>query len=93
MKNFNNVKLGGYMEYQGGTLDRLWSTTDAAHATHPTPGGKDMQMWWNFSTTPHYAKIISSRVIHQGCQRTVTRNKKYWTTNPFNDWRKPITGH
>ena len=48
MKNLNDVKLGGYMEYQGGTLDRLWSTTNATHATYPTTGEKDMRMWWNF---------------------------------------------
>ena len=47
-KNRNRVKLGGYMEYRGGTSDQLWSTTNNTHASNPTTGGKDMQTWWNF---------------------------------------------
>ena len=42
MKNLNSVTLGGYTEYQGGTLGRLCSTTDTTHATQPTQGDKDM---------------------------------------------------
>ena len=47
-ENPQQRKLGGYMECRGGTLDHLWSTNNATHVTHPTTGGKDMQMWCNF---------------------------------------------
>ena len=45
MRNLNSVKIGGYMAYQGGTSDRLWSTANDTNDTHPTPGRKDIQMW------------------------------------------------
>ena len=44
----STVKLGEYIEYRDGTLDRLCSTTYATHATQPPLGGKYMHMWWNF---------------------------------------------
>ena len=47
-EKINSIKIGGYMEYWGGTSEQLWSTTDATHAIHPTPGSKYMHIWWNF---------------------------------------------
>ena len=79
------------MEYQSGTSDQLWSTTNATNATYPTPGGKYMQMWWIFSTTPRHARIIGNRASHQDCQVTDPFTKNSRTTNPFHDRIEPIT--
>ena len=93
MKNLKSVINGGYMEYQGGTSYRLWSNTNATHATNRTPGGKDKQMWWNcfhntssFQDYTHQSKLprTSKEVIH------VIKNTEPQT--PYHDQRDPITG-
>ena len=64
------------MGYRDGTLERQWRTNGATHAAQPPPWGKYMQMWWNFSTTPHHARIIKNRESHQEIQGTDTSTKK-----------------
>ena len=56
-------------------------------------GGKTYICGGIFATKTHHARIISSILIHQGCQRTDTRNQKSWNKKPFHDRREPITGH